>query len=240
MSSFRQLREDSSSPRSSHTSGPQLAVLTPERYALVVMGRSGVGKSALTLRYTRDELVREHDPTIEDLHLKHISVDGSPVCLEILDTAGQETYSALHRSWMQHGKGFLFVFSLLDRQSFDGLQGFRDELLSLYPDGPPPSVLVANKADMDEKLWAVGEDEVSCLQAQWPNCRQVVYTSAVSRRGLVEAFEPLCAAVKDREAERRKSAHEREALSRLRLTADTPSTCGRCRLAQCADSCSLM
>merc|ERR1719491_2531223 len=141
-----------------------MAVRTSERFTVAVMGRSGVGKSAITLRYTNSQFVREYDPTIEDTHLKHTTIGGVPVCLNILDTAGQETYSALRRSWMKQDeqpkappKGFLFVFSLIDRQTFDELGAFYDELMDLYQNNPPPSVLVANKADLETKEWVVGE-----------------------------------------------------------------------------------
>merc|ERR550537_1791331 len=99
--------------------------------------------------------------------MKHTTIGGGAACLEILDTAGQETYSALRRSWMQHGAGFLFVFSLVDRQTFDELGAFYDELMDLYNNDPPPSVLVANKADVDSVQWVVGTDEVQKMKANW-------------------------------------------------------------------------
>eukprot|EP00931_Biecheleriopsis_adriatica_P027875 TRINITY_DN16680_c0_g1_i1.p1 TRINITY_DN16680_c0_g1~~TRINITY_DN16680_c0_g1_i1.p1 ORF type:complete len:245 (+),score=56.51 TRINITY_DN16680_c0_g1_i1:66-800(+) len=239
--SFRDLRDDSHSGSSSIISGPQLAERQTQRFPLCVMGRSGVGKSALTLRYAREEVVREHEPTIEDLHLKYTKVGGSPACLEILDTAGQETYSTLHRSWLQHGKGFIFVFSLVDRQTFDGLQTFKDELLEAYRDDPPPSVIVANKADIDASQWVVSEDEMSSLRLQWPRCLQVVQTSALNGANVAEAFEVVCLAVKEREEERKRSARiAREAAVRLQQEQLSHNNCAnRCRLAQCADSCSL-
>merc|ERR1719162_2797987 len=92
-----------------------------ENFTVVVMGRASVGKSALTLRYIEDRFAPDYDPTIEDMHKKETTVDGAPLLLEILDTAGQENYSRLRRNWFERGSGFLFVFSLIDRQTFDEL-----------------------------------------------------------------------------------------------------------------------
>merc|ERR1711879_1063236 len=103
-----------------------------------------------------------------------------------------ENYSALRRSWMQHRVGFLFVFSLVDRQTFAELGEFYDELMDLYNDDPPPSVLVANKADIDSRQWVIGTEEVQRMKENWTNCKEVFYTSARSNRDVSDAFEALC------------------------------------------------
>jgi hypothetical protein len=69
------------------TSGPNR---NEERVTVSVLGTGGVGKSALTLRFTRDHFVEEWDPTIEDAYRKTFDVDDSLCTIEILDTAGQE------------------------------------------------------------------------------------------------------------------------------------------------------
>merc|ERR1739848_696343 len=100
--------------------GHQMAVRSPQqRLHVTLMGRSGVGKSAMTLRYTKEFFVEKYESTIEDQYEKNAVVNGIPACVSILDTAGQENYSSLRRSWMQYGKdrgerGFLFVFSLVE------------------------------------------------------------------------------------------------------------------------------
>eukprot|EP00439_Symbiodinium_sp_Y106_P022877 s5635_g2.t2 len=55
------------------------------------------GCTGMAVRFLRDEVLLEHDPTIEDLHSKELVLKGTPVCLEIVDTAGQETYTSLRK-----------------------------------------------------------------------------------------------------------------------------------------------
>ena len=60
-----------------------------------MLGRGGVGKSALTLRFVRNFFVEEWDPTIEDAYRKTLDVDDSLCTIEILDTAGQDVSSMI-------------------------------------------------------------------------------------------------------------------------------------------------
>jgi GTPase KRas protein len=64
-------------------------------YKLVVVGGGGVGKSALTIQLIQNQFVTEYDPTIEDSYRKQVTIDEETCCLDILDTAGQEEYSAM-------------------------------------------------------------------------------------------------------------------------------------------------
>lgn len=64
-------------------------------YKITVLGSGGVGKSALTIRLITGTYEANYDPTIEDSYRKQVSIDDEPALLDILDTAGQEEYSAL-------------------------------------------------------------------------------------------------------------------------------------------------
>lgn len=64
-----------------------------------MVGSGGVGKSALTIQFIHSHFVNEYDPTIEDSYRKHCIIGDETVLLEILDTAGQEEYSAMRGTW---------------------------------------------------------------------------------------------------------------------------------------------
>ncbi|CAE7444009.1 Ras85D [Symbiodinium natans] len=233
------------------------------------MGCTGVGKSALVTKFirrshacvsfflahchyaarvegayriafhARDEVLLEHDPTIEDMYRKDLVVKGSPVGLDIVDTAGQETYHSLRRGWLQNGKGFVFVLSLADRQSLDGLSAFQEQIRSIHPEEAPPSVIAANMADLQR--WDVSEEDLQRLQAGWPNCVQVLQTSAVTGQNVQEAFEQLCSAMQElQEREHRRQRRvQREAALQLSSSQQSTNNCARCRLAQCFASCTV-
>uniref|UniRef100_A0A8C6EWE5 Small monomeric GTPase n=1 Tax=Marmota marmota marmota TaxID=9994 RepID=A0A8C6EWE5_MARMA len=64
-------------------------------YKVVVVGASGVGKSALTIQMTHQCFVEDHDPTIQYSFWKEVALDRGGYILKVLDTAGQETHRAL-------------------------------------------------------------------------------------------------------------------------------------------------
>ncbi|CAO3674619.1 unnamed protein product [Umbelopsis ramanniana] len=104
-------------------------------YRLVVLGDGGVGKT--------------YDPTIEDSYRKQVVIDDQACVLEVLDTAGQEEYTALRDQWIRDGEGFLVVYSITSRATFDRVQGFRDQIIRVKDadDEEVPLMLVGNKCD---------------------------------------------------------------------------------------------
>ena len=90
-------------------------------YKLVVVGAGGVGKSALTIQLIQNHFVDEYDPTIEDSYRKQVVIDGETCLLDILDTAGQEEYSAMRDQYMRTGEGFLIVFAVNNAKSFEDI-----------------------------------------------------------------------------------------------------------------------
>ena len=103
--------------------------------------------------------------------------------LEVLDTAGQEEYTALRDQWIRDGEGFILVYSITNRHSFTRIQKFHGQVqrvkdsanpssptgTSYLPSppmtspttyGPVPVMLVGNKSDKHH------EREVSAQEGQ--------------------------------------------------------------------------
>ncbi|USW56126.1 Putative small GTP-binding protein [Septoria linicola] len=149
-------------------------------YKLVVLGDGGVGKTALTIQLCLNHFVETYDPTIEDSYRKQVGIDGQSCMLEVLDTAGQEEYTALRDQWIRDGEGFILVYSISSRSSFTRIQKFHHQIQRVkestsagsptYPGsplsqtmgsfGPAPIMLVGNKCDR------VTEREVSTQEGQ--------------------------------------------------------------------------
>lgn len=133
-------------------------------YKLVVVGAGGVGKSALTIQLIQNHFVDEYDPTIEDSYRKQVVIDGETCLLDILDTAGQEEYSAMRDQYMRTGEGFLLVFAVNSAKSFEDIGSYREQIKRVKDAEEVPMVLVGNKCDL--QAWAVDmaqAREVSCL-----------------------------------------------------------------------------
>lgn len=114
----------------------------------------------------RGDFKEHYDPTLEDSYNKDVVVDGCPVSLEILDTAGQEEYSELRETFMDTGDGFMLVFSVADDSTFEALREIRDEILRAHPDPSVPFLLVGNKCDLESKR-AVTREEARRMASQF-------------------------------------------------------------------------
>ncbi|KHJ48295.1 Ras family protein [Trichuris suis] len=130
-------------------------------HKVIMVGSGGVGKSALTLQFMYDEFVEEYEPTKADSYRKRLVLDGVECQIDILDTAGQEDYSAIRDNYYRSGEGFLCVFSITDLESFDATAEFREQILRVKnSDQTIPILLVGNKSDLS------AERRVSLEQAQ--------------------------------------------------------------------------
>lgn len=123
-------------------------------YKLVILGGGGVGKSCLTFRLVHDQFVEKYDPTIEDSYRKdNFDVDGEQMSIEILDTAGQDTYAAMRDLYYKAGDGFLMVYSVTDSSSLEDVKERYQALLdstSATPQTCKPVLFIGNKCDLDK------------------------------------------------------------------------------------------
>eukprot|EP01137_Pigoraptor_chileana_P034240 Opistho-2@26487 len=120
-----------------------------ETFNIVVIGEGGVGKSAVTLKFMRNHFVEEYDPTIEDSYTKTLELDGVNCNLEITDTAGQEEYRGLWGDkFMRNGEGFLIVYAITSRQSFEKVEPLVQQLLRVKDTPKVPIVVIGNKSDL--------------------------------------------------------------------------------------------
>jgi len=135
-------------------------------HKLVVLGSGGVGKSALTVRFVTDNFIDEHDPTIEDSYRKQILIDDEPALLDILDTAGQEEFRAMQDQWTYDGQGFLLVYNVTSRPTFDEVSIIYEKLLRVKDATKVPLVLAGNKCDLKAER-QVQYNEGAELAKQW-------------------------------------------------------------------------
>jgi GTPase KRas len=131
---------------------------------LFVVGKAGVGKSALTLQIVNGFFVEDFDPSIEDYYRKGRVVDNESYLLEIHDTCGSE-YCALYINNFDHGEGFLCTYSITDRSSFDQIATIREDLFRARRDRSIHGrkeklimILVGNKCDLEEERQVTEEE----------------------------------------------------------------------------------
>ena len=160
--------------------------MNPNSVKITVLGKGVVGKSSLTYRFINYEAPQEHDPTIEDRQKSNINIDGQDYEVEILDTAGEEDYQNMIDMWISFGDGFLLVFAINDRESFDLLKVKYQRVLKGKHGNKCPMLLVGNKQDL-EKERKVSYNEAKGQADSWGI--EYIETSAKTNLNCKEAFE---------------------------------------------------
>ena len=158
----------------------------PVEIKLVILGRSLVGKSALTYRFINDQFPKEHDTTIEDQYKLNMSIDGYNCILEILDTAGQDDYQSMLETWINFGSGFLLVYSIDDMESFDEVKKKYDKLVLIKWKDIFSCILVGNKCDLGEELRKVPTKDAE----EFAHSKGIPFleTSALNKINVKESF----------------------------------------------------
>ncbi|KAK8863568.1 hypothetical protein M9Y10_011254 [Tritrichomonas musculus] len=120
-------------------------------YKVVVVGASGVGKTAIVQRLVDGSFTDEGQPTIGvEFKCYTTRVGDDKVKLNIWDTAGQEKFRSVSKAYFRNAVGAILVYALNDRNSFDELGRWLNDLQSL---STPNCVILAvgNKLDLEEE-----------------------------------------------------------------------------------------
>ncbi|KAL9096953.1 MAG: hypothetical protein Q9165_000917 [Trypethelium subeluteriae] len=122
---------------------------------------------------------------IPDSYRKQCVIDDEVALLDVLDTAGQEEYSAMREQYMRTGEGFLLVYSITSRQSFEEIQTFQQQILRVKDKDYFPIIVVGNKCDLESER-QVSTQEGQQLARNF-GCK-FIETSAKSRINVDNAF----------------------------------------------------
>lgn len=120
---------------------------TPVRVVLV--GDSGVGKSCIIVRYCEDSFQPTHYATIGiDFKLRRLQLKpDSTVTLQLYDTAGQERFRTLSKSFYRKAHAVILVYDNSDYDSFDHLSHWLAEINQICSPSIPRLIL-GNKSDL--------------------------------------------------------------------------------------------
>jgi small GTP-binding protein len=117
-------------------------------FKIIVIGDTYVGKSCLTLRFINDEYRHSHESTIGvEFGTKTITIDDKKIKLQIWDTAGQEIFRSITRSYYRSSAGAILVFDLTNKISFQNIKRWLNDVKT-YANENTCIILVGNKCDL--------------------------------------------------------------------------------------------
>ncbi|KAL1919875.1 uncharacterized protein VTP21DRAFT_1807 [Calcarisporiella thermophila] len=157
-------------------------------FKVVLIGDSGVGKSNLLSRFTRNEFNLESKSTIGvEFATRSIQVDGKTIKAQIWDTAGQERYRAITSAYYRGAVGALLVYDITKHATFENVGRWLKELRD-HADSNIVIMLVGNKSDL-RHLRAVPTEEAK--QFATDNGLSFIETSALDSSNVELAFQRI-------------------------------------------------
>jgi Ras-related protein Rab-11A/Ras-related protein Rab-11B len=157
-------------------------------FKVVLIGDSGVGKSNLLSRFTRNEFNLESKSTIGvEFATKSIQVDAKTVKAQIWDTAGQERYRAITSAYYRGAVGALLVYDISKQITFENVERWLKELRD-HAEQNIVIMLVGNKSDLRHKRAVTTEHAMAFAES---NNLAFIETSALDATGVDEAFRQI-------------------------------------------------
>lgn len=133
---------------------------------IAILGSRAVGKSSVTVQFVENHFAETYFPTIESLFTKTVKYKGEDFQTEIIDTAGQDEFSILNSKHAIGIHGYILVYSIASRQSFEMVKILREKILNFTGLDWIPLVLVANKLDLHSQR-QVSFEEGESLSKEW-------------------------------------------------------------------------
>eukprot|EP00850_Spirogloea_muscicola_P023309 SM000346S12850 [mRNA] locus=s346:60608:66898:+ [translate_table: standard] len=157
-------------------------------FKVVLIGDSGVGKSNLLSRFTRNEFCLESKSTIGvEFATRSIQVDGKTIKAQIWDTAGQERYRAITSAYYRGAVGALLVYDITKHVTYENVERWLKELRD-HADSNIVIMLVGNKSDLRHLRGVSTEDAQAFSEKEGLS---FIETSALEATNVEGAFHKI-------------------------------------------------
>lgn len=154
----------------------------------MLIGDSGVGKSNLLCRFTKNDFMMDSKSTIGvDFAARTVKIEGKIIKAQMWDTAGQERYRAINSAYYRGAVGALLVYDITKKQTFDNVPRWLSEVRE-HADEDIIVLLVGNKSDLRHIRAVSTEEGVAFAQE---NGLFFIETSALDATNVDRAFETI-------------------------------------------------
>ena len=156
-------------------------------FKIVLVGDSGVGKTNLLTRFSKNEFSLESKTTIGvEFATKTITTEsGHVIKAQIWDTAGQDRYRAIASSYYKGALGALLVYDITKEQSFENVNKWLSELRNNGAENMM-LMLIGNKSDLGSDRVVKTEDAAAYAEKE---TMAFLETSALDSSNVATAFE---------------------------------------------------
>ena len=120
-------------------------------FKIIVIGNSGVGKSCLALKATKNIFEEQFMSTVGfEFFAFNLKINDKIIKLQIWDTCGQEVYRSLISNFYRSSSMAIIVYAIDNQESFDDLDSWVKQLKT--HSGPNVKIfIIGNKNDLEDK-----------------------------------------------------------------------------------------
>ena len=160
-----------------------------DKFNVMIIGDEKVGKTAILERFLKKTFLSERKQTIGIEHYdKVIKQDNRDFLFKVWDTAGQEKFRVMSRSYYQKAHGMILTCAINNRDSFNNIRVWLNSIKESVGVENIQLIIIANKCDLDEER-VITEDEIKEKADELGI--QYFETSAKSGKNVDEAFDAI-------------------------------------------------
>ena len=154
-------------------------------FKILLIGDSGVGKTSLIMRYTKNIFTEDYFNSIGvDFKSKDLYIEDKKIKLQIWDTAGQERFRTITSSYYRGAHAIAIVFDLTKRTSYEHVKRWMEDI-NKYAKENVLKFLIGNKSDLNNHQ--VTYEEARALASQMKTT--YFFVSAKKNENINEFFE---------------------------------------------------
>jgi len=203
---------------------PGTVISKPDhQFKILMIGESGVGKSALLSRFVDNQFDTNFISTIGvDFKIHYMKVDQQDIKLQVWDTAGQERFRTITTSYYRGANGIMIIFDVTDSASFEKVRYWLNELKE-HVGQDMPALLIGNKTDLTRDRTV---DPAAAQRFAQEVGIKLLETSAKTNAGVTEAYAELVSMMMKQKAASPSGAQESVPLNQQSQNTSSGGGCG--------------
>ncbi len=162
------------------------------RFKFVILGDHEVGKTSLVRRFVENKFSHDYRATIGLNILSHSSeFFGNNVTYSLWDVGAQKYFERFRRTYYLGTQAAFLVFDLTNKETFENINNWYDELEGFIKDREIPLIIVGNKSDLKDQREVSYQDGVNLVNKLLTKIKsRISYleTSALSGENVEDAF----------------------------------------------------
>ncbi len=159
-------------------------------FKFVIVGNHEVGKTSLIRQFVERKFSHDYRATIGlNIFAYNFDFQGNELNLQLWDIGAQQYFKRFRRIYYNGAEAAFIVFDITNRDSFEKVKEWYEELNELIGETNIPIVLVGNKVDLAEQRVVSTTEGEGLAKSLSTNGVEYIETSALTGNNVKDAFE---------------------------------------------------